>query len=936
MSYKALYRSYRPTNFGEVIGQKHVIQTLKNALKEDKISHAYAFCGLRGIGKTTIARILAKAVNCLNLNNGEPCNECANCKAIDENATTDIIELDAASNNGVDEIRNILDKVNFLPSTLKKKVYIIDEVHMLSTAAFNALLKTLEEPPAYVMFILATTEPHKIPMTILSRCQRFDFKQLTLEELTVELELICEKEGIQITDEALSKISEAAEGGMRDALSILDQASVYAKDKVTSDDVDAVTGNVSNNKLIELIKAFNNDDATLAINIVNDLLNMGKEVTRLITNVVQFARDLLLFKSVDPTEFNKAIYKNEEFKALALESDARRLFYYIDVLVDVQNKIRFTNSQKIYLEVGIMKIINRATEDIDILGKIKELEERINNTTPYDESNPNPNMEQKLLIIDNKIKKINADLERMNIKGFKEEVMSKVNMLEDVTSNSSTIPLLQDRLTIIENKVNELELNPISNQYNEIDNNNETNNVEINKMIEDLRSELKANLESLKQEIQAKETPQEFNDIYNKEENNNNQEVNFQSFDDKLNNLEKRITDLEELYDSNSKEEDIFGTVQPDNTELMNSINQLKKDVELLKQAKNEKEEETDIFGDNEELSLPTKRINPYKIMDEEENSSTQSLDDIYHKLDNVVTEVELLKNKPSINLENIENKIRNLEEKINSSDNNALAESLKELKTNYFLLSQTVEYMHNTQSSTDNKELIERIEKLENNFSIYNKERKELNPIQEENIKPIVEEQPVVKEEKEEVIVKEPVQEVSEVVQETKEVDLTEKIYDANIVCEMLNESYSPEFRKEKDILKENWSNIEDKASGLDASLARMLASGELRVCANNKILIAYPTAQICNQLMSPERHEQACAILKEAFGKDYYFMALPDDVWMEKRIEYLDQRKIGITKPTLKPFNDPQLKIVQSNKQLSMSEREKTIKKADEFFGD
>ena len=173
MGYKALYRSYRPTTFKEVIGQKHVIQTLKNAIIEKRTSHAYVFSGLRGIGKTTIARILAKAVNCLNPIDGEPCNECERCKAINENITTDVIELDAASNNGVDEIRSLLEKVNYLPSFLSKKVYIIDEVHMLSTAAFNALLKTLEEPPAYVMFVLATTEPHKIPMTILSRCQRF-------------------------------------------------------------------------------------------------------------------------------------------------------------------------------------------------------------------------------------------------------------------------------------------------------------------------------------------------------------------------------------------------------------------------------------------------------------------------------------------------------------------------------------------------------------------------------------------------------------------------------------------------------------------------------------------------------------------------------------------------------------------------------------------
>ena len=254
MAYVALYRTYRPKNFGEVIGQKHIIKTLKNAVAENKTSHAYIFSGLRGIGKTTIARILARAVNCENPIDGEPCNQCKNCLAILNDETTDIVELDAASNNGVDEMREILEKVNFLPSVLRKKVYIIDEAHMLSTAAFNALLKTLEEPPLHVMFILATTEPHKIPQTILSRCQRFDFKQLSVEEISKEINLICEKENIKIENDAVVAIAESAEGGMRDALSILDQASVYSNDTITVEDVDCVTGRISNYKLIDLVK----------------------------------------------------------------------------------------------------------------------------------------------------------------------------------------------------------------------------------------------------------------------------------------------------------------------------------------------------------------------------------------------------------------------------------------------------------------------------------------------------------------------------------------------------------------------------------------------------------------------------------------------------------------------------------------------------------
>ena len=353
MAYKALYRSYRPSSFEAVIGQEHIIKTLKNALITKKTSHAYIFSGPRGIGKTTIARILAKAINCENPQDGEPCNKCAACRLINNNETPDIIEIDAASNNGVEEIRNVLEKVNFLPSVLKHKVYIIDEVHMLSLSAFNALLKTLEEPPVHVMFILATTEPHKIPATIISRCQRFDFKPLTPKEIKTNLLSIANKEKIDIEDAAIDTIAEASEGGMRDAIGILDQVNAYSTKTITIEDVNNVTGSISNQKLIELMQALNDGLSSEAVALTNELIGLGKEVSRLTQSLLQICRDILFYQNTESNFEGKIIFEDVAFKMLCNSINKKKIFYFIEVLSDVQNKIKYSLSQKIFLEVGI-------------------------------------------------------------------------------------------------------------------------------------------------------------------------------------------------------------------------------------------------------------------------------------------------------------------------------------------------------------------------------------------------------------------------------------------------------------------------------------------------------------------------------------------------------------------------------------------------------
>ena len=286
--YQALYRKYRPTNFNEVVGQKVIKQTLQNAIIKNRISHAYLFCGPRGTGKTTVAKIIAKTVNCLHNGNGYACNECKNCIQFQNKQTTDIIEIDAASNNGVDEIREIKNKVSLVPNSGKYKIYIIDEVHMLTVGAFNALLKTLEEPPEHIIFILATTEPHKIPMTILSRCQRFDFKKITDDQIVERLKYIVEKEKINISENALKEIAHLSDGGMRDSISLLDQAVAYTENVITINDIHDINGTLTKEELKYFTEKMLDGN-------INDILMLLDEYDEKGKNLVKFAEEFMLF-----------------------------------------------------------------------------------------------------------------------------------------------------------------------------------------------------------------------------------------------------------------------------------------------------------------------------------------------------------------------------------------------------------------------------------------------------------------------------------------------------------------------------------------------------------------------------------------------------------------------------------------------------------------
>ncbi|RDZ04319.1 DNA polymerase III subunit gamma/tau [Priestia megaterium] len=381
MAYQALYRVYRPQSFNDVVGQQHIIKTLQNALVQEKFSHAYLFSGPRGTGKTTAAKILAKAVNCEKAPIAEPCNECATCRGITDGSISDVIEIDAASNNGVDEIRDIRDKVKYAPSAVRYKVYIIDEVHMLSIGAFNALLKTLEEPPAHVIFILATTEPHKIPLTIISRCQRFDFKRISPEDIVYRMKEVLGSEELEVSEDALYEIAKASEGGMRDALSLLDQAISYSTEKVSLEDVLSITGAVSQAFIVKIVQAIFNENIVEALDSVESLIKNGKDPARFVEDLIFYYRDVLLYQASEENAYllEKAAV-NEEFKELSSKMDSAFIYKVIAELNQTQQEMKWSNHPRVLLEVALVKLAQSSTNQEgalpyqDILQKMNQME----------------------------------------------------------------------------------------------------------------------------------------------------------------------------------------------------------------------------------------------------------------------------------------------------------------------------------------------------------------------------------------------------------------------------------------------------------------------------------------------------------------------------------------------------------------------------------
>lgn len=373
MSYTALYRKFRPMTFGEMVGQEHITKTLRNQIIANRVGHAYLFNGGRGTGKTSSAKILARAINCLNPKDGEPCNECEICKAAINGSLTDIVEMDAASNNSVEDVRSIREEVNFLPTKAKYRVYIIDEVHMLSTGAFNALLKTLEEPPEHVKFILATTEPQKLPATILSRCQRFDFKRISNEDIIKRLKIVCEESNIEITEGALNIIAVLSEGAMRDALSILERCIQDGENKIDEDKIKDLVGIPKFDFINNMVKAIIESNVDKAIISIGEVLNQGKDLENFLWEMIKYVKDILVYKSCKKIELYNDI-ETEEIKKVSEKVTKERLIELIYQLSELQNNMKWSSQKNIVFEAGIIKL---CANIIDSSGNVENRVDKI-------------------------------------------------------------------------------------------------------------------------------------------------------------------------------------------------------------------------------------------------------------------------------------------------------------------------------------------------------------------------------------------------------------------------------------------------------------------------------------------------------------------------------------------------------------------------------
>ena len=436
MGYTALYRAFRPKTFTEVVGQDHIKATLKNQIKLGRVGHAYLLNGTRGTGKTSIAKILARAVNCEKTQDGEPCNECETCKAILDGSLTDVVEMDAASNNSVEDIREIRNEVNFLPTRAKYRVYIIDEVHMLSTGAFNALLKTLEEPPAHVKFILATTEPQKLPATILSRCQRFDFKKISNDNIVKRLKLVCEQSNVNVNEDALNLIAVLSEGAMRDALSILERCIQDGDTDIGIEKIKDLVGIPKLTYVYNIIDAIVDNNVEKAIEVIDIVINEGKDLTNFLWEMIKYTKDILVTKVGKKLE----IYNEkelEEINGLAEKTSKERVLKIIYKLSELENQIKQSSQKLIIFQTGVINLcINEETKDLE--ERIRIIEEKLQNGVPTVSVTTIP---QKTQIVSIQKKAIESKVDNKSEGNKASEVVKQPETRKEVTPKIQTANL---------------------------------------------------------------------------------------------------------------------------------------------------------------------------------------------------------------------------------------------------------------------------------------------------------------------------------------------------------------------------------------------------------------------------------------------------------------------------------------------------------------
>ena len=606
MAYQALYRTYRPQTFNKVVGQEAVVKTLQNAIINNKISHAYLFCGPRGTGKTSVARIFAKALNCIDLKpNGEPCCDCYVCKEISEGISPDVIEIDAASNNGVDEIRDIRERVKFLPSGSKYKIYIIDEVHMLSTGAFNALLKILEEPPKHVIFILATTEPQKIPSTIISRCQRYEFKPINVDKISKSLREVCNNENVQISDEAIDLIGEIADGGMRDALSILDQTISYGTKEITIDDVNTITGSINAEVMCNLMSFIDSKDANNALDVVNSLIKEGKEINKIVNGMLLFCRDLMLFKSIGNKKINKYIFEKEKFQNLAFKIANTKIIFFIEVLCDIQNKIKYSNSPGIYLEIAIIRMSSINNEELNVVKRMDELENKLMDASFSGDMVTSNVDNEKVKNLDNRLNQIVLELNKFElptlakkVNDIENTVNEHQNKLEAENKSSSSVRLTElesdvaSKFVDIEAKINALE----NGQRIDIEGGSESsvNEERIQKEIADIKKQIN--------ELEKNSA----------KPSNNDSSLNVEEFQNKLNDIKQEL--ISELQKKENKKENNY--VDIDVNEIEAKIDFIQSKIDKLESEQNKNtSQDNNLLNDefNKKLEELEEKINSIK-----------------------------------------------------------------------------------------------------------------------------------------------------------------------------------------------------------------------------------------------------------------------------------------------------------------------------------